>query len=97
MLLQDADRLDAIGATGIARTLTCAQGMANRGKRMRLWDPDDPLAESRPPREADNALDHFMVKLLKLSEGMHLPEAKAEAERRNETMLVFLEEVRREG
>ena len=98
MLLQDADRLDAMGATGIARTLTCAQGMAGRGRRLRLWDPEDPLAQNgRPPSEADNALDHFLVKLLKLAEGMHLPEAKEEAARRQATMVAFLEEVKREG
>ena len=97
MVLQDADRLDAMGATGIARTLTCAQGMAARGRRLRLWDPEDPLAQtSRQPSEADNALDHFLVKLLKLADGMHLPAAKEEAARRHQTMLDFLDGVKRE-
>ena len=96
-VLQDADRLDAMGATGIARTLTCAQGMAARGRRMRLWDPEDPVARThRALSEADNALDHFLVKLLKLKEGIHLPAARKEAGRRHQVMLDFLEHVIRE-
>lgn len=97
-VLQDADRLDAIGATGVARSLTCAQGMAGRGRRLRLWDPQDPLCRGhRAADEASNALDHFQVKLLRLAEGMHLPAARQEALRRQQAMEAFLEQVRREA
>ena len=95
-LLQDADRLDAIGAIGIARTVACAQGMTARGRALRLYDPDDPLARRRPPDEGRNALDHFQTKLLRLAATMHLPTAREEAARRQATMLGFLEELARE-
>jgi uncharacterized protein len=91
-VLQDADRLDAIGAVGIVRTFATAQAMVNRGKELALYDPVDPLA--RRGREADDrrfALDHFMVKLLRLAEGMHLPAARAEALERQQVMQAFLE------
>jgi uncharacterized protein len=96
-VLQDADRLDAMGAVGVARTLTTAQAMVTRGVPLRLYDPDDPVARTgRPVDDKVNALDHFFVKLLKLADGMHLPEARAEAARRHATMLAFLREVGRE-
>jgi uncharacterized protein len=95
-LLQDADRLDAIGAIGIARTFACAQGMTSRGRALRLHDPDDPLARRRSPDEGRNALDHFQTKLLLLAATMHLPAARAEAARRQAAMQAFLEELARE-
>jgi uncharacterized protein len=90
-VLQDADRLDAIGAVGIARTFACAQSMVSRGRRMRLYHHDDPLARHRPPEERQFALDHFQTKLLRLAEGMHLPTACREASRRHQRMVSFLE------
>lgn len=90
-LLQDADRLDAIGAIGIARTFACAQGMAARGRPLRLYDPEEPLPARREPDEARNALDHFFTKLLRLAEGMHLPAARREARARQALMVVYLE------
>ena len=79
-VLQDADRLDAIGAIGIARNIACAQAMASRGSPGLFYEPSDPLA--RGGRELDDkkhAIDHFSRKLLKLAGTMHLPSAKAEA------------------
>jgi uncharacterized protein len=95
-VLQDADRLDAIGAVGVARTFACAQGMTCRGRELRLYDPDDPLAHRRQPDEGRNALDHFQTKLLRLAATMHLPTARDEAARRQATMQAFLEELARE-
>ena len=92
-VLQDADRLDAIGAVGIARTFACAQRMVQGGRAMRLCEPDDPLARRRAPDEARFALDHFQTKLLRLAEGMHLPTARAEARQRHALMATFLEQL----
>lgn len=92
-VLQDADRLDAIGAVGIARTFACAQRMVSKGRGMRLCDPEDPLARRRAPDEARFALDHFPTKLLRLAEGMHLPTARAEGQRRHALMTSFLEQL----
>src|SRR5690606_30520257 len=82
-VLQDADRLDALGAIGIARLLACAQHMSRPGSPGRFYDPMDPLGQGRPLDDRRNALDHCAAKLLKLAEGMHFPSAQAEARRRH--------------
>ena len=89
--LQDADRLDAIGALGIARTFATAQAMSSRGQNSRFYDPADPLARSgRPLNDRRQPVDHFYAKLLKLAETMHTPTAKAEAATRHARMETFL-------
>jgi uncharacterized protein len=95
-LLQDADRLDAIGAIGIARTFMTAQAISSRGAPLALYDKGDPLARRREPNDRAFALDHFPVKLLKLAEGMHTAAARDEAAKRQKVMLSFLEELNRE-
>jgi len=92
-VLQDADRLDAIGAIGIARTLCCAQGMVHRGRPLRLYHDTDLRALRREPQESRYAVDHFHTKLLKLAAGMHLPAAQEEAARRQRRMIRFLGEL----
>ncbi|MBN2798860.1 MAG: HD domain-containing protein [Deltaproteobacteria bacterium] len=94
--LQDADRLDAIGAIGVARALTTAQAMASRGAKVRLYHPEDPLAQGRVPDDRRYALDHFPVKLLRLAEALHTPSARAEGRRRQEALRCFLEALARE-
>jgi len=97
VVLQDADRLDAIGAVGIARTFVTAQSIVSRGKALRLYDPDDPIGrDGRAPDDTVNAVDHFLTKLLTLAEGMHLPSARDEAVRRHGLMVLVLEELARE-
>ncbi|MDX6460615.1 MAG: uncharacterized protein QOE55_4312, partial [Acidobacteriaceae bacterium] len=60
-ILQDADRLDAIGFGGIARCFYTAGRMGSR-----LYDLADPEAKTRELDDARNALDHFPRKLLTL-------------------------------
>jgi uncharacterized protein len=60
-ILQDADRLDAIGVSGIARCFYTAGRMGSR-----LYDLADPGAKGRPLDDGRNALDHFPKKLLTL-------------------------------
>jgi uncharacterized protein len=60
-ILQDADRLDAIGLCGIARCFYTAGRLGSR-----LYDLADPEAKTRPLDDARNALDHFPKKLLTL-------------------------------
>ena len=82
-VLQDADRLDALGAVGLARNLACAQSFAARTPT-RFYDPSDPLGEGgRPLDDTRNAADHLPRKLLRLARGMHTESARAEAARRH--------------
>jgi uncharacterized protein len=89
--LQDADRLDAIGALGIARTFACAQRMHHPNNPSLLLHPTDPAASTRPLDDRAFAADHFRRKLLLLASGMHTPSARAEATRRHALMLTFLD------
>lgn len=90
-VVQDADRLDALGAIGIARTLLLGGVM---GKP--LYDPSEPLPQSRVPDDKENVIDHFYVKLLKLAERMHTTSGRREGERRTRLMRVYLTELERE-
>ena len=96
-VLQDADRLDAIGAIGAARNFACAQAMAQRGSPGRFYDPQDPFGEAeRPLDDVRNALDHWPRKLFRLRAGFHTPTAQAEADRRHGFLEAFWSELRRE-
>lgn len=63
--LQDADRLDALGAIGLARCFAVSGALGRS-----LVEPEDPLAEHRPLDDGRWALDHVQVKLLRLPELM---------------------------
>jgi len=89
-ILQDADRLDALGAIGVARLLACAQHMSRADRPGRFYDPGDPLAtQGRALDDRRNALDHCAAKLLKLAQGMHFPRAQQEARRRHAVIEQF--------
>ena len=82
-ILRDADRLEALGAIGVARCFAVS-GALDRS----LFHPEDPFARDRAPDDQSYALDHFAVKLLKLPEtfltatGRKLAEDRAEKMRR---------------
>ncbi len=88
-ILQDADRLDAIGAIGVCRAI-----VYGALKSRALYDADDPFAERRELKEDEYTIDHFFTKLLKID--MNTETAKREAERRIKFMKYFLEELKRE-
>ena len=83
--LQDADRLDALGAIGIFRTVSTGALM-----NARYFDPDDPWAEHRALDGLAYTVDHFFVKLLRLPATMHTAAGHAEAQRRAAAMEAFL-------
>jgi uncharacterized protein len=94
-VLQDADRLDALGAVGLMRNLACAQHMARPG--CAFLHPDDPLATGgRALDDRRWATDHLFAKLLKLADGMHTATARAEAARRHAFLRAWLAELAQE-
>ncbi len=87
-IVQDADRLDALGAIGIAR---CIQVNANLS--VNFYSLDDPFCKQREPDDRLHAIDHFYNKLLKLSFAMNTVSAKLEAEKRTSFMQSYLEQL----
>lgn len=90
-VLQDADRLDSLGAIGVMRNIACAQSMRTRGNLGFLYDPEDPFGKERNTLDDKKfAIDHYPIKLLKLAKSMNTETAKQEAKRRHRFMLQFL-------
>lgn len=87
-ILRDADRLDAIGAIGIARTF-CIAGQLGTP----LYDVEDPFAVDRALDDKEFALDHWRVKLLGLGGGFITTTAQIEAQRRLAHMYTFLQQL----
>lgn len=87
-IVQDADRLDALGAIGILR---CAA--VNTQMKSSFYDPFDPFAENRELNDKSFMIDHYFVKLFKLPELMNTEEARAEGMKRVEYMKMFLKEL----
>jgi uncharacterized protein len=90
-VVQDADRLEALGAVGLSRTLLLGGHM-----RKRFYAPDDPFCERRQPDDAVSVLDHFYTKLLHLAKTMQTDAGRAEAARRTVFLQGFLEQLRHE-
>jgi uncharacterized protein len=90
-VVQDADRLDALGAVGLARTLMLGGAMGRP-----LYDAGDPFCERRAPDDRASTIDHFYTKLLHLPERMQTASGRAEAERRADVLRAFLDALRRE-
>jgi uncharacterized protein len=90
-VVQDADRLDAIGAIGIARCLMLG-GQLGRA----LYASDDPFCEQRSPSDAVSSIDHFYTKLLTLAATMQTESGRREAARRTAFMQAYLGQLRSE-
>jgi len=84
-IVQDADRLDAIGAIGIARCFYVAGRMGSS-----LYHPTDPSATDRPLDDRNFALDHFAAKLFKVADNFQTKTGQALAEQRTKTMHDFV-------
>ena len=89
MIVQDADRLDAIGAVGIARAFAYG-GHAGHP----IYDPDEPPKMHQSFEQYKNSrsatINHFYEKLFLLKERMNTPSAKRIAEERHAYMEEFV-------
>jgi len=90
-ILQDADRLDALGAVGIARVFMTGGAMDRA-----FCSPLDPFCKAREPDDGRWNLDHFYRKLLKLESGMHTGKGREMAKRRTEVLRRFLQDLEEE-
>lgn len=95
-IVQDADRLDAIGAIGITRAIY--YGGANSET---IYDPEIKPRQTMNKTEYRNLsnetiINHFYEKLLKLTGMMNTPTAKLIAQKRHQYMLDFLDEFKAE-
>lgn len=90
-ILQDADRLDAIGAFGIARCF-CVAGQILSS----LCHPDDPFAENRELDDRQFAVDHFERRLFPIVDTLHTNCARRMGQKRRQVMVGFLEQLKAE-
>ncbi|MFP5491330.1 MAG: HD domain-containing protein [Bacteriovoracia bacterium] len=89
--VQDADRLDAIGAIGVLRCTA-----VNVQMKSHFYDPADPFAEKRELNDKTFMVDHYFVKLLKIADSLQTKAAKVEGQRRTEFMRHFLDQLKNE-
>jgi uncharacterized protein len=90
-IVQDADRLDALGAIGIARCFAMA-GALNRA----LYDRADPFANHRELNDRLYAVDHFGAKLFRIAQTLRTATAQKLGEKRAVFMQDFLRQLRSE-
>lgn len=90
-VVQDADRLDGLGAIGLARCFTVSGLLARP-----YYHEEDLMAEKRTPDDTVYTIDHFFVKLFKTAETLQTSAARAEGQRRVAFMKDFLKQLQSE-
>jgi uncharacterized protein len=90
-VVQDADRLDALGAIGIARTL-----MSGAAHGTPFYDLSEPFPVTRAADDRTSVIDHFFTKLLKLGETMQTAKGREAAQQRADFLKQFLTQLGRE-
>ena len=90
-ILQDADRLDALGAIGIARVFATGGSL-----KRPFYNIDDPFCKRRIPNDKIWTVDHFFQKLLKLESLMNTKSGKVEAKKRTRILKEFLTHLKQE-
>lgn len=87
-VVQDADRLDALGAIGVTR---CIQVSTEFDAQ--LDDDKDIFAQQRELDDKQFTLDHFQTKLFKIAETMNTESARREAQKRKAFMQAYIEQL----
>ena len=87
-VVQDADRLDSLGAIGVARCFTTGAFMGRP-----FYDEHDPFAENRAPDDKSYTVDHFFVKLFKIADTLQTATARVEGARRVAFMKGYLKQL----
>lgn len=90
-ILQDADRLDAIGAIGIARAFA-----VGGSEKRSFYNKLDPFCLRHDPDDQKWTLDHFYKKLVLLENLMNTRSAKIEARKRTKVLKQFIIDLKRE-
>lgn len=90
-IVQDADRIDALGAIGIARCIQVSSSF-----NARLYSDDDPFCQQREYNDRAFCVDHFYNKLFKLENTMNTEAGRREAHKRTAYMKGFLAQLQDE-
>ncbi|UOF02485.1 HD domain-containing protein [Bdellovibrio reynosensis] len=90
-IVQDADRLDSLGAIGIARCFATSSLMSRP-----FYSGEDPWAEARDLNDKHYGIDHFFQKLFRLVDHLNTESAKKEGEHRIAFIKTYLEQIKRE-
>lgn len=90
-IVQDADRLDGIGAIGVARCFSLGGTFANV-----FYNKDEPFPQGRALNDRLYTIDHFYVKLLKLEERLQTEAGRAEGRKRTQFLHHFLDQLKSE-
>lgn len=87
-VLQDADRIDALGAVGLSRCLMLGGHMESE-----LYHPEDPFVKNRIMSDSNYCIDHFYAKLLGLKDTMQTKAGRELATERTRFLSGFLEQL----
>lgn len=90
-IVQDADRLDSLGAIGIARCFATSTLMSRP-----FYSEEDPWAENRHLDDKSYGLDHFYIKIINLVDHLNTATAKKEGDHRVAFIKTYLEQIKRE-
>lgn len=90
-IVQDADRLDGLGAIGLARCFATA-GLLKRP----FYSAQDPFCDERTPDDSKFTVDHFFNKLFKTAETLQTKSGFEEGQRRVDFLRIFLNKLKTE-